>query len=171
MARKEDGRLRELKARSDRGEISAFEYMAAKRRIEDSSPDPKRLARVGAIIGIAAGLFLAVVLIVGFEGAETPDPNTTYATRYGDDWPFPFEEATVQCQWEYFGDIRRPVVTLKTTDGILALNGAALDLRRYKDSRDYMPRDSVGFFTKGPKTVSALINTGLNICGYKPGMR
>jgi hypothetical protein len=109
-------------------------------------------------IGLTGAVVLAAILAGGTAAFGGEQVN---GATYGDDWPFPFAQAEVAC------DPPGSSVVLKTDGKIYALNGRALGQmakRGYLDSRDLMPRDSDGFFTKGVNTVSELIQRGLQLC-------
>ncbi len=108
----------------------------------------------------AAGLAICAFLILA-EATVALGGEQVDSAAYGGDWPFPFETAEVTC------DPPGSAVVLKADGKTYALNGKALGQmakRGYLDSRDLMPRDGDGFFTKGISTVSDLIQRGLQLC-------
>jgi hypothetical protein len=86
--------------------------------------------------------------------------------QYGDDWPFRFKSALLECETRKIGGLDRPVVTLRAEGRVMALNGVARSLQQYDDYQRHMGlRDTVtGAFLKGTHTVSNLVEIGVSIC-------
>lgn len=98
------------------------------------------------------------------EGVESRPPiGTVFAQDYPEDWPWPdYEQGRVSCSVRLFGgQVRRPVVLIELGGTQYALNGAALNLPEYPDSRELMGRTELGAYQGNSQTF---IQIGLDIC-------
>lgn len=128
-------------------------------------------ATMAFLVVVFGGLTAAVSLRAPRSVATASSQSSSQlmpvsAARYGDDWPFPFRNASLRCEERKFGGTIRPVVTLSTGATTIALNGVARQLEEFEDYQKYMwPRDPVtGAFKKGVQTVSDLVTVGVHLC-------
>lgn len=104
------------------------------------------------------------------EAEPAPTPNvpegTVFAADFPEDWPWPdYTEGRVHCSVRSFGGaVRRPVVLIELDGTRYALNGAALNLSQYPDSRELMGRTEFGAYQGNSGTF---IQIGLDICGWE----
>ena len=173
--------LRRMKVQLDEGKISPQDYAVAKSAICRHASRGRRKGffskiMIGVIALFAVGAVTAGLTKQSVSDQENSTPAATTppvddgarvtAAQYGEDWPFPFQAATLRCHTRRVGGTIRSVITLRAEGVEVALNGVARGLQEYEDYQRYMwPRDAVtGAFLKGVKTVSVLIEKGGSLC-------
>ena len=92
---------------------------------------------LGAIVG------LSILIILGISLLLTPDDEKSVtASQYGSEWPFEiYTEGTIKCRIGDFGGIKRPLVTIELGQSEYGLNGAAIGVGKFPDSRPLLRRD------------------------------
>ena len=96
--------------------------------------------------------------------SDPPAAEEVESSEYGADWPFPaFPEAQLRCETKSFGGVERPLVTIQLGEKIYGLNGAAMGVGGFPDSRTRMARHPEwGSYELG--ATSDLIKRGLELC-------
>jgi len=136
---------------------------------------------IGVVLGLGCLVIVVPILLLGglsglgacvagrgavarTEENSTKSPVELRAADYGDQWPYPgFENARLDCK-VLPGKIRRPLVIIELAGTWFGLNGAAMGVGGYPDSRQHITRDAeFGGYQLG--ATSDLIDMGLAICG------
>lgn len=163
------------------------EKLLGKNDFEQLSPIARssvRVAEIAAafIVPVIAYAFAATWLMEPASGRSSTVSQTTSvaslpsqtvrATDYGATWPFgTHSAATIRCRIGDFGRSAgqhryRPIVTVKLGTREYGLNGAAMGVGGYPDSRQFMPRDSIsGTYDMDQYGVhSDFLDMGLTLC-------
>ena len=122
---------------------------------------------------IWGALFIVVLMIfVSIDRVPKPSLEKTQdqrvhvsATEYGVAWPYPdYSEGVIDCYYETFGGVRRPIAVIWLGGKAYGLNGAAKGVAHYLDDRSKMRTDpATGLILTG--AGSEILNRALAICG------
>lgn len=114
--------------------------------------------------------FKALVVLALSAALSSPafaSPITLERENYGRQWPYPkYSSALLDCKVKSFGGTRRPLVIIKLGATWYGLNGAAMGVGGFPDSRSQMARHPEwGTYELGAS--DEFVEKGLEICGWQ----